>query len=92
VRLPADFGARVQGAHADVTARSLGTIQKETAVMWAARAEAALLLYHQTHTPQWLSDATEYYHESIEHAALSGDVELLESIRGRLGPAFARTQ
>jgi hypothetical protein len=91
VRLPENFSDMVAHASLDVQARTLGVIQRDTSVTWAARAEAALVMYSQTRVPHWLSDATEYYHESIEHAALSGDVELLESIRDRLGPAFART-
>ena len=88
MRLPANFGEMVVRAQADVQNRTLGAIQRETAVTWAARAEAALHQFRGTHVMHWFSDAAEYYHESIEHAALSGDVELLESIRGRLGPVF----
>jgi len=68
-------------ARADVTTRSLGNIQKETAITWAARAVACLVLYRETHEPKWFSDAEEYYHEAVEHAALSGDDELLNAIR-----------
>ena len=91
MRLPANFQDMVHQAEADVRTRTLGVIQRDTAITWAARAEAALNQFAGTRAPRWLSDATEYYHESIEHAALSGDVELLESIQGRLGPVFAGT-
>ena len=49
-------------------------IQRETALTWAFRAWAAkqLGLGH---------DAIEYEHEAIEHAALTGDDELLHAVR-----------
>jgi hypothetical protein len=85
VKLPPDFDLRVSQARADVTTRALGTIQKETAITWAARAVASLRLYHETRQPKWYSDAEEYYHEAIEHAALSGDDELLNAVRAAVG-------
>lgn len=57
--------------------KSLNDIQKETARVWMGRACAAMLVGRP-------ADAKEYAHESIEHAALSGDNVLLESIRTML--------
>lgn len=54
--------------------KTLHQIQIETAVKWCGRACAASMLGR-------MDDAKEYAHESIEHAALSGDMHLLEAVR-----------
>ena len=57
MRLPANFSELVIRAQADVQNRTLGAIQRETAVTWAARAEAALHQFRGTHVMHWFSDA-----------------------------------
>lgn len=58
----------------ELSTKSLLTIQRETALKWAGRAVAATVL--QRH-----DDAHEFAHEAVEHAALSGDDNLLGFIR-----------
>lgn len=55
--------------------KTLKAIQRETALVWCGRAIVAITEVGSEH------DATEYAHESIEHAALSGDEELLRIVR-----------
>lgn len=64
-------------AMADVQAKGLDQIQYETAWTWAARACAASTLGLS-------SDAREYAHEGLEHAALSGRPGLVEEVRAAL--------
>jgi hypothetical protein len=66
-------------AHAlsELSRKSLRQIQFETAMVWYGRAVAAMRLGKP-------SDALEYAHESIEHAALSGDIGTLRNIRDGL--------
>ena len=52
-------------------------IQVQTAVKWAGRACAAQMLGLP-------DDAEEYAHEAIEHAALSGDMLLLQSVKNAM--------
>lgn len=58
----------------EVATKTLNQVQRETAVKWAGRACAAAM--QNKH-----DDAHEYAHESVEHAALSGDDVLLGDIR-----------
>jgi hypothetical protein len=64
----------VQKALVELGSKTLLDIQVETALTWCGRACAASQLgLHD--------DAIEYAHESIEHAALSGNEQLLRDIR-----------
>lgn len=67
----------VTKALSEVSFKSLRQVQFETAIVWYGRAVAAKTLAKS-------ADAIEYAHESIEHAALSGDMGLLQSIRDGL--------
>jgi len=58
----------------ELTQKPLRQIQFETAKTWYGRAVAAIKLGKP-------ADAIEYAHESIEHAALSGDDGFLRNIR-----------
>lgn len=58
----------------ELSTKTLLEIQRETAMKWAGRACAAAVLNRD-------ADAHEYGHEAIEHAALSGDDQLLALIR-----------
>jgi len=64
----------VTNALSELSHKSLRQIQFETAMVWYGRAVAAVTLGKT-------ADAIEYAHESIEHAALSGDIGLLQGIR-----------
>ena len=72
--------------------KSLRDIQIDTAYTWCARACAAAQLAKLESTVSssypsgrvWLEDAIEYAHESIEHAALSGDDTVLADVRASL--------
>lgn len=77
-----------QNALAELSQKTLVEIQVETARTWAYRAWAA---YHYAtictsrgdaaRALDWLHDATEYEHEAVEHAALTGDDALLAEVR-----------
>jgi len=64
------FDSYIAQAAIELRTKSQRDIQRETALVWAGRACAAQMIGLQR-------DATEYAHESIEHAALSGDDALL---------------
>jgi hypothetical protein len=57
----------------DVSEKSLSDIQKETAWTWASRAAACYEKLAKTGDWKWKTDAEEYRHEAVEHAALIGD-------------------
>jgi hypothetical protein len=65
----------VHEAVAELHQKSLNTIQVETAFKWGGRALAARALGR----PE--QEVTEYAHEAIEHAALSGDDNVLKTLR-----------
>ena len=65
----------VQEGVAELQQKSLNTIQVETALKWFGRALAARMIGRDDR------EVTEYAHEAIEHAALSGDDTLLKTIR-----------
>lgn len=77
--MPADqfLAEFVTHALSELSHKSLRQIQFETAMTWYGRAIAAATLGKT-------ADAIEYAHESIEHAALSGDIGLLRDIRAGL--------
>lgn len=64
----------VKHALSELSVKPLRQIQHETAKVWYGRAIAAVKLGKP-------ADAIEYAHESIEHAALSGDDGFLRNIR-----------
>lgn len=64
-------------ALAELSEKSIEEVQIETALKWAGRACAAAELGLER-------DAHEYAHEAVEHAALTGDDDLLRSIRHEL--------
>lgn len=61
----------------ELSGKTLSQVQVETAVKWAGRACAAALM-------GLADDAEEYAHEAIEHAALSGDMRLLQTVRNAM--------
>lgn len=66
----------IDKALTELCEKSLNDIQVETALTWCGRACAAAQLHDE--------NATEYAHEAIEHAALSGHDSLLQDIRKAL--------
>ena len=66
----------IDKALTELCEKSLNDIQIETALTWCGRACAAAQLKDP--------NATEYAHEAIEHAALSGHDFLLKNIRQAL--------
>ena len=57
----------------DISEKSLADIQRETAWTWASRAAACYEKLAKTGDWKWKTDAEEYRHEAVEHAALIGD-------------------
>jgi hypothetical protein len=76
--LNTDLTSAAREAMSELKSKDIKTIQIETAVKWCGRAVAAKLLGLSDR------DVTEFAHESIEHAALSGDDSLLRKIRSAL--------
>lgn len=64
-------------ADAELRQKSLHDIQVSTALTWCARGCVAAQMGLAT-------DAHEYAHEAIEHAALTGDDDLLRMVRDAL--------
>ena len=66
----------VDKAKAELAKKSLSDIQGETAYVWGARAIAAYECFQVANDPKWsskwISEALEYRHEALEHAALAG--------------------
>ncbi|NDC38685.1 MAG: hypothetical protein EBZ48_11615 [Proteobacteria bacterium] len=62
-------------ALAELDKKDMKTIQVETAEKWCGRALAAKLMGRAER------DVTEFAHEAVEHAALSGDEATLRTIR-----------
>jgi hypothetical protein len=57
----------------DIDSKTLPEIQEETAWTWASRAAACYEKLKETGDWKWKTDAEEYRHEAVEHAALIGD-------------------
>jgi hypothetical protein len=71
----------------DISEKSLADIQRETAWTWASsRAAACYEKLAKTGDWKWKTDAEEYRHEAVEHAALIGDTHphVLEEIHKSL--------
>jgi hypothetical protein len=67
----------IEKAISELNEKDLKDIHIDTALKWCGRACAAMSL-------KLKQDAVEYAHEAIEHAALSGDDDLLKEIRAAL--------
>jgi len=63
-------------------------IQVDTAYKWGGLAIAAYQRYLKTKDPKWLFDGDEYYHESVEHAALTEykNPKTLKAVQRQVGP------
>lgn len=74
-------------AQAELRQKTIIDIERETAIKWGDRAAAAYGLAAKSEGDrrmQWLNDATNYRQESIEHAAMTGDIGLLKEITREL--------
>ena len=67
----------IREALVELRGKTLHQIQIETAYKWAGRACAASMMGKP-------NDAEEYAHEAIEHAALSGDMHLLQAVKNAM--------
>jgi len=77
-----DLMPYVEKARNELYGKSLKDIQRETALVWCGRAVSTAIRIDED--PECFQDAVEYGHEAIEHAALSGDDELLRFVRKHL--------
>lgn len=68
----------ITAAMQELSKHSLHDIQCETALKWAGRACAAMVLKRPD------VEAHEYAHEALEHAALCGDDRVLRIVREAL--------
>lgn len=57
----------------EVTRKSEVEIERETALKWAARAEACFVQAERTGGAAWLQRGRDYHHEALEHGALVHD-------------------
>lgn len=77
-----DLAPYVEKANKELSGKSLKDVQRETALVWCGRAVSTAM--HMDDNPECFQDAVEYGHEAIEHAALSGDDEMLRFVRKHL--------
>lgn len=76
----------VQLASVELQSQTLEDVQARTAMTWAGRAIVAYQNYLRSGQSQWLSDASEYHHEALEHAAGAAP-GVLENLREPLSSA-----
>lgn len=80
-----------QQALDELATKSLHDIQVETAYTWAYRAWAARAYAAKADSRatflKWMNDSTELEHEALEHAALSGDDDVLHKVRAIIASA-----
>jgi hypothetical protein len=69
-----EIKSHMKKALKELKEKSLNNIQVSTALTWCGRACAAADMGKE-------DDATEYAHEAIEHAALSGHDDLLKFVK-----------
>jgi len=69
--------ADIDEATKELLAKTRQQIDEETALKWAARALVAYHMWATTRLIGWFSDATQYQHEAVEHAA---DTPILQEI------------
>ena len=70
-----DLTKSTQEALQELAQKDMKKIQVETAAKWCGRALAAKLMGLSDR------DITEFAHEAVEHAALSGDESTLRTVR-----------
>jgi len=70
-----DIFKATEEALEELQEKGMKQIQVETAAKWCGRAMAARMLGLSER------DVTEFAHEAVEHAALSGDEQVLRTVR-----------
>ena len=70
-----DIFKATEEAITELQEKGMKQIQVETAAKWCGRARAARILGLSER------DITEFAHEAVEHAALSGDEQVLRIVR-----------
>lgn len=81
---------QVADARSELEQKSILEIEKETALTWGARAAAAYELARQSSDQQrmrWVMDGENYRQESLEHGAMTGDLEFLQRLMDDLEAA-----
>lgn len=73
-----DIEESIEDAMEELQEKDLKEIQVETAKKWCGRAIAAQILSREER------EVTEYAHEAVEHAALSGDEEVIYEVMRNL--------
>ncbi len=77
-------------ARSELEHKTLLEIERETAETWGARAAAAFEFAAKAtgeKRAHWLADAENYRQESLEHAAMTGDIRFIEQILNDLESA-----
>ena len=79
-----------EAGRVESTEKSLLDIEQATAKTWGGRAAAAYQLAAESSGEErvrWLSDAENYRQESLEHAAMTEDLEFLTAVLADLNEA-----
>lgn len=87
-----DLQQAIAQAHDELLVTTIEDIQTTTAITWAGRAIASYNFYWETGSLKHLSNAEEFAHEALEHAALVPDPSLLDSLRPQLLHAAAEAK
>jgi hypothetical protein len=79
---------KVDEAQAELKVKTYDQIQEETAWKWGSRAAACFqnVVSGQSDKLAAWTLAEEYYHEAVEHAALSTNDALVRQIRDAISP------
>lgn len=72
--------AAYRKASVELSQKTMEDIQRETAFAWCGRAIAAFAIFEETRDIHNFSDAEEFGHEAIEHAALAGEPGFSDAI------------
>lgn len=74
----------ITAALTEVQAKTDTQIEIETAYKWGSRALACYLLHERSGELRWFLRAEDMRHEAIEHAALSGEARVLQTIESAI--------
>jgi hypothetical protein len=94
----AEISQLMEKAKQELPSKTIFQIQVETARTWAARSCVAAMFSDGEAARQnsndaltWMLNAIEYGHEALEHAALSGDNNLLHEVQSALSAFGVKT-
>ncbi len=78
----------IKAAQVELSKKLVHQIEFEAACKWAARAYVAYMNFIKSKDARWMFDAENYWHEYLEHAALSEgkNAEQLVKIRAKVEP------